>query len=422
MPVTETNYAAPPSFYEAYVYQFTNLRNNKKYLGSRKGSVDDKYQHSSTSDEFAEAYQKDSLKYEVLYYGSHVDMLHEENVALEKVDAKNNPEWYNKHNGQRRFEDIDYDKVNALYDQIIDGIFPTKLELLEDHLKMDRIQQRSKDDAEHQRDIAQTLESCNYDVENCFGEGKGLRVIVLEKSSKNGEDIRVDGSHSVGGAKKSKHVREIPVTRIPFEDCKDFTRREKVALGLKFNQKDLIRRKEISMEDGIKFVYYNYMELGIPYNSTTNIKGLKNFGFKGSLSKAPIQTILKHAKNKIDAETPEESGTIWKDWKAVPFCTELSDRVTRWNSKPNWCCIYMSSGSFRPDRIMELLYNNRAMEEGEIDKLNCKVFIHHPDKYTKEEVWEKKDKLHWIPIMRNLIDKKYNIDIVELDHHVEDEN
>ena len=35
------------------------------------------------------------------------------NVALEKVDAKNNPEWYNKHNGQRRFEDIDYDKVNA---------------------------------------------------------------------------------------------------------------------------------------------------------------------------------------------------------------------------------------------------------------------------------------------------------------------
>ena len=82
----------------------------------------------------------------------------------------------------------------------------------------------------------------------------------------------------------------------------------------------------------------------------------------------------------------------------------------------------MSSGSFRPDRIMELLYNNRAMEEGEIDKLNCKVFIHHPDKYTKEEVWEKKDKLHWIPIMRNLIDKKYNIDIVELDHHVEDEN
>ena len=61
-------------------------------------------------------------------------------------------------------------------------------------------------------------------------------------------------------------------------------------------------------------------------------------------------------------------------------------------------------------------------EPGEEDIVNCRVFIHHPDKYTKEEIWDKKIKPVWEPIKRTLIDSKYNIDLFELDMYTEDES
>ena len=48
--------ALAPNKYEAYVYRFTNSDNGKIYIGFHKGSTVDKYQHSSRSKEFNEAF------------------------------------------------------------------------------------------------------------------------------------------------------------------------------------------------------------------------------------------------------------------------------------------------------------------------------------------------------------------------------
>ena len=62
MPVTEKQIAPPPRFIDAYLYQYTNLQNDKKYLGIHKGSPDDSYRHSSTCPEFAEAFEVDPMR------------------------------------------------------------------------------------------------------------------------------------------------------------------------------------------------------------------------------------------------------------------------------------------------------------------------------------------------------------------------
>ena len=87
--------------------------------------------------------------------------------------------------GFAKFGGIDFNKIDDLVQQIRDGVYEKKLEPLKDHIDMERYQVRSKDDQDHQKDIAETLESAHFDTENCYGEGKGLQVVVLEKRSKN---------------------------------------------------------------------------------------------------------------------------------------------------------------------------------------------------------------------------------------------
>ena len=50
--IVETNYGDVLKEYEAFVYRFTNLENDKKYVGYHKGTVGDGYWNSSTCDEF----------------------------------------------------------------------------------------------------------------------------------------------------------------------------------------------------------------------------------------------------------------------------------------------------------------------------------------------------------------------------------
>ena len=45
--------------YEAYVYEYTNIENGKKYIGSKKGMFDGSYWHSSQNYEFCRIFSED---------------------------------------------------------------------------------------------------------------------------------------------------------------------------------------------------------------------------------------------------------------------------------------------------------------------------------------------------------------------------
>lgn len=91
------------SIYEAFLYEWTNIKNGKKYIGYHKGTITDGYICSSKV--FLEEYNKnpDHFTRKILYYGTMEEMLKKEADLLSEVDAKNNQLYYNQHNGNGLF-------------------------------------------------------------------------------------------------------------------------------------------------------------------------------------------------------------------------------------------------------------------------------------------------------------------------------
>ena len=88
---------------EAFVYSWRNKDTNRLYIGWHKGSPDDGYVCSSKI--LMEEYEKDSSKFErfIIAEGTAEDMVALEAQILKAVNAKDNPEYYNQHNGNGFF-------------------------------------------------------------------------------------------------------------------------------------------------------------------------------------------------------------------------------------------------------------------------------------------------------------------------------
>lgn len=88
---------------EAFVYSWRNKENNRLYIGWHKGSPDDGYVCSSKV--LMEEYKKNAEQFEryIIARGTAKDMVALESAILKAVDAKNNPEYYNQHNGDGDF-------------------------------------------------------------------------------------------------------------------------------------------------------------------------------------------------------------------------------------------------------------------------------------------------------------------------------
>ena len=144
MSIVDTVIAAPPASYEAYRYSYTNLENEKIYVGIHKGSVDDDYHHSSTNEEFQNAFSdSDSeFKFEVFEYGSYIEMQNQEYNILSGVDARNNPQYYNKVNGFPAYQEPDLEKCKAFIEQVKEGVYNVGKEPIDIHVKMPWIQVR----------------------------------------------------------------------------------------------------------------------------------------------------------------------------------------------------------------------------------------------------------------------------------------
>jgi len=94
--------------YSAYVYRITiTFKDGTKriYIGGHKGSIYDSYDFSSKDEEFLKDLRNPDNKvhFEIVMKGNEVNMFDLENQMLEKVDAKNNPQYYNKTNGGSRY-------------------------------------------------------------------------------------------------------------------------------------------------------------------------------------------------------------------------------------------------------------------------------------------------------------------------------
>lgn len=88
---------------QAFVYSWRNKTTNKIYIGWHKGCEDDGYVCSSKV--LMEEYQINPQNFErfIIAHGTSEDMKLLESSILKNVDAKNNSEYYNQHNGDGLF-------------------------------------------------------------------------------------------------------------------------------------------------------------------------------------------------------------------------------------------------------------------------------------------------------------------------------
>jgi hypothetical protein len=400
--IVEQVIATPPKQYEAYLYQYTNLTDEKMYVGIHKGSVDDPYNHSSTNEEFAKVFanSKSKLKFEVLMYGDYIEMQNKEYYILKKAAARKNPMYYNKSNGFPQYAEPDIEQCLFINQQIDDGVFSVVKEELQLHVSMVALQVRYQNDPELQKVIKQKIDDARGCTDACNP------ILVWEGRGKDGEDLRGDGNHTVNGAGQSKHAVDIPVMRIPYAVHCELTDEELRYIGNLRNKAPEIIKKAVSKSDGIKFVK-DMSSVKVPWNSQSNVTALKELGF----TNAQVNSILKDAKQILDTQKEHSgAGRLFINYKAKPHSNILDAKVASYN-RPDLgqCSMYFSSGALRLERVLETLYANKTCTK-------CVVVIHHPT-VAQAKLWKTQIQPQWLNICAH-----FNIDIefVEMDMWMDD--
>ena len=402
--VVETNIAPSPSEYEAYLYKFVNLFNNKIYLGIHKGAVDDTYMHSSTNDEFNEVFaDSDSeLQFDVLQYGTYADMQNEEHRALTKVDARNNPLYYNKTNGFPSYATPDLDKCIRFVEDLESGKYRVEPELIADHINMKYLQSRFVDNDVLQKKIRDRINDVNGNTDKC------KPVLVYEGRGSNGEDFRGNGNHTVRGAHQAKHAKKLPVDRVPVKVHEKFTKTELYVIGDLLNKEEEIVRNPINKNDGVKHIITTYND-GVPISSQSNIDCLKAFGFVGSLKAGEIKAILASAEKIISRGEATSGNKLWKNYKQGAFAKELKDVVESYGQKKDMIAMSCSSGNLNVNTILEKI--NTGITIGSKTLI---VVIHHPDPISEEQ-WKTNVQPKWIKIFKQVLRADLKIKFKEMD-------
>ena len=398
--IIEEVFAKSPKQYEGYTYEYTDLDSDRKYIGVHKGCVTDSYKHSSRNAEFNKIFQDSAsrLKYEVLSYGTFREMLNLEHKLLKEVNAKDNPQYFNKTNGVQQYMTPDLESCREMVEMIQAKKFPITREDKTEHVDMERLQVRYQDDDKLQKLITQKLDDAGGSVEKCNP------IVVFEGRGKEGGDVRIDGNHTFYGALASKHTVEIKIMRVPYQEGLHLTDLEMETVADLLNARPDIVKKPCNVADGIKHVkswVYNGAEL----RDAELVKALQMMGF----TKGETTRILDGAEQELTEETEKKkNGSVFKNYKSGKYLQEMTARTQRLMAQDNTIALYMSSAKFSLERIVDSLYANR---NDEIKTVN--VVIHHPS-VAQERKWKENIQPQWLKQLRFVM-KQYDFNFIEMD-------
>lgn len=88
---------------DSFLYKWTDTKQNMFYVGVHKGTIDDGYICSSKI--LLEEYKKrpNDFKRKILKTGTYEQVIKEETKLLKEVNAAQNKQYYNQHNGDGNF-------------------------------------------------------------------------------------------------------------------------------------------------------------------------------------------------------------------------------------------------------------------------------------------------------------------------------
>lgn len=354
--------------YEAFVYEWTNMVNGKKYIGYHTGSIYDGYDTSATSEEMNEAFAQGHLKREIIEYGTTQDMIALERKMLLEVDAKNNPQYYNKSNGGGKdLKAFIKPSLDELQRQIVDQSFNIQSVEKDSVAAYDKFQVRFNEiDSKHVKNIKEIIDDLN-------GDTSGFEPVnVLEDYNGKGLHLILDGNHRITATMMSKRAKYIPVQYIPKTVYKGFTTLELEALANRLNPLPDKPALSVNKDDAIKFILKR-KEQGLEISSEQNIKELLSWGF----TKYRANSILKAAQKQIDNAIAIPPGAVWINWPEKRK-KQLLNIVEQYRDKDT-IAISASSGGFHLDRLLEISADFPK-------KMKAVVVMYHPSP-SAEKKW-----------------------------------
>ena len=385
--VVEQNVPYDPYNSEAFLYKFTNLQSNKKYIGIHKGKPYDGYLNSSTNEQLHEDWLDPNAQfaYDVLQYGTYTYVQAEEHQMLKEINAKDSDEYYNKSNGGSSLQVPRFPLVKYIVDQIIssksyDGIVAKYVAIK--NLSKFRLQIREftllPKHVKRLRDIINDKSSLGH-----------LLVVILKDRLYDGRkgDLIIDGNHSIEAATTSKFsgAGNIPVLEISEDMHKDWTDDDVDLISLMCNPRSDNPRLESSYEDIAREVCKLRMK-GLD-SASKPIKELKDYFRLSSNEKTKVSKLA----NEMFAELNPNDAT-WIDYGTGSEGREVKkliekECVTHGHHTGIFSkCISTSKYNAWSDLYDMILYN----EKNPNDKITTyKVRWYHKDKNYKD-TWKKK--------------------------------
>jgi len=371
---------------EAFVYKFTNLNNNSKYIGIHKGKPFDGYLNSSTNDKFHEDFLSPNaeFQYDVLQYGTYEYVKAVEHTLLSEVNAKDSDEYYNKTNGSSNLAIPNITECKLVADKI------AKKEYEGISAKFIPVKNLSKF-ANQIREF--TLHSTHVkllrDIINDKSTLEHLMVVILKDRYYRGRkgNLIIDGNHSIEAAKTSRFAGagSIPVLEIPEDMHKDWTDQEIDIISLMCNPRTENPRLESSYEDIAKQICKLRLQ---GFNSASKpIKDLKDHFKLSSNEKTKVSKIA----NEMYAEQNPSDAT-WINYGTGQESRDIKKLIEKecvtHGHHTGIFSKYYSTSKYNAwsDLYDMILYN----EKNPSDKITTyKVRWYHTDVNYKK-TWEKK--------------------------------
>ena len=325
------------SSYDAFVYEYTNIENGKKYVGSHLGTLGDGYWHSSRNLEFIDLFSGMSpiFEYKILGVGSFDEMKNLEAKIHKDNEVVSNKMYYNLAAAGSAF------KVPVRQDLIKDFVFPkvdkgdfniselwNKSDLLDrgPNSKITALQVRYEDNPliiEIRHLIKQ-----KGDTSDCS------RILLVELE--NGHYMIIDGNSTLLAVSTIDFATKLRVAIIPktFMDHYEINLDELRYLGQLMNPESEIIKTPTSTNDLIKTLQSFYVESDrkIKFNSDYCLNYIYSV-LKCSPQKAG--SIAKKAKKDYQTKAKLKSGSKVIDYnpkrnplnhkKVVKRAEELSD-------------------------------------------------------------------------------------------------
>ena len=380
------------SSYDAFVYEYTNIENGKKYVGSHLGTVGDGYWHSSRNLEFIDLFSDmiPIFEYKILGVGSFDDMKNLESKILKDNKVVNNPMYYNLAVAGSAF------KVPVRQNLIKDFVLPKILDgdfnvldswnksVLLDRSSTSKIQalQVRYEDNPKVIEIRNRI-AAKGDASKCG------RILMVEKGG--GYYLIINGNSTLLAVTPLKFVTKLKVAIIPkdFIEHYDINIDELRYVGHLMNPEDEIITEPTGTTDLIKTLqdFYKKSNKKIKFNSKYSLDYIYSIL---NCSPQKAGSIAKKAKKDYQTKAKLISGSKVIDYnsernsdnhdKVVKRAKELSDKEGR--------VVVVHGGTGAPKtlslKILDAILDNP-------NALKYIAVIHH-DTDDVRDLWEKKNR------------------------------